>query len=140
MRMAFDDYDQDGYPMSEFSRNFSRKAYGVPEYDIRSLDDIGRCIREGRYTERLECEDHIRHLEGLQKSLSMISVAEEREGIMNWELREVIDRVRKLLLQLSSLANGLPAVLVYRHNQVSSQPKSAPAKAKLTAAYSEPLM
>lgn len=138
--MAFDDYDQDGYPISEFSRNFSRKAYGVPDYDVKSLDEIERCVREGKYAERSECDDHIRYLEDLQKGLSMIRMAEEREGIMNWELREVLDRVRKLLLKLSSVVDGLPAVLVYENHTLSSQPKPAEVKTKLISGYSEPLM
>ena len=148
--MAFEDYDQEfGYSISDLSRNYSKKAYNVPDYDINSLEEIERYIKGGKYAEKSECDDHIRYLEGLQKGLAMIRVAEERDGIMNWELREVLDRVRKLIIQLSSEASHLPGTVVYedkvskisKASQLPEHVGSAPAeKSHMVASYSEPLM
>ena len=112
--MAFEEYDSDGYPISELSRNHSRKAYSVPDYDVRSLDEIEHYPGRRKYAERSECAEHITYLENLQKGLSMIRVAEEREGIMNWEIREVLDRVKELIIRLSATAESLPGVRVYQ--------------------------
>ena len=141
--MAFEDYDSEGYPISELSRNHSRKAYSVPDYDIRSLDEIEHCLNKSKYSERFTCAEHIAYLENLQKGLSMIRVAEEREGIMNWEIREVLERVKKLIIRLSATSDSFLGSRVYdaktsqRQDNLETNPA---AKTHLTASYSEPLM
>ena len=141
--MAFEEYDSDGYSISELSRNHSRKAYNVPNYDIDSLNEIEQRLDRGKYANRFACAEHITYLENLQKGLSIIRVGEEREGIMNWEIREVLDRVKKLIVRLSATADSLPVIMVYEnkagmhHNDLRTKPK---AKMHLTASYNEPVM
>ena len=103
--MMFEDYDTEfGYSFSDMRLGYSRKAYEVPHYDLRSLEEIELCLASHKYGEREECLEHAKYLEDLQKRLSMFALAEEREGVMNWELREVLEKVRLLSDQIRQLA------------------------------------
>ena len=138
--MAFEDYDAEfGYSLSELTRSYSRRAYTLSEYELRSLDEVERCIREGRYAEKSECLEHAKYLEGIQKRLSMIMFAEERESIMNWELREVLQRVRRLSAELSVVAESLPAVVVYREKALQPEKDFAMVHPAV-ATHPEPMM
>ncbi|MBI2580855.1 hypothetical protein HYV85_03525 [Candidatus Woesearchaeota archaeon] len=111
----FEDYDTEfGYSFSDLRRDYSRKAYAVPDYDAHSLEEIELSLATSKYAERGECLEHSKFLEDLQKRLSMIALAEEREGIMNWELREVLEKVRRLTRQLAAVMEKLPEVVVYK--------------------------
>ncbi|MBI2144372.1 hypothetical protein HYU17_04460 [Candidatus Woesearchaeota archaeon] len=113
--MAFEDYDVEyGYSLSDLRRSYSKKAYALPDYEARSLAEIEHSMDAGSYNERSECMDHLAYLEDLQKKLSFIAMAEEREGIMNWELREVLGVIKKLAARLSSLSEQMPTVIVYK--------------------------
>ena len=142
----FEDYDTEfGYSFSDLRKGYSKRAYEVPDYDVHSLEEIGRCIAAGRYGERGECLEHSRYLEDLQKRFSMIALAEEREGIMNWELREVIEKVRLLIKQLAGIAEKLPAAVVYKGNnaqvsRLAGKTGYSAGDLLVVATNSEPLM
>ncbi len=144
--MMFEDYDSEfGYSFSDLRRDYSRKAYAVPDYDAHSLEEIELSLATSKYAERGECLEHSKFLEDLQKRLSMIALAEEREGIMNWELREVLEKVRVLTRQLAAMMERLPEVVVYKlpkgnETQVSSQKRRSVGEPEAMATYSEPLM
>lgn len=138
----FEDYDVEfGYSFSDLRRGYSRKAYAVPDYDAHSLEEIELCLAARKYAERGECLEHSKYLEELQKRLSMIALAEEREGIMNWELREVLEKVRRLIKQLAEAMERLPSIVVYKGNekQVSRKPERTN-ESQAVSTYSEPLM
>lgn len=142
-RMALEDYDEEfGYSLSDMTRGYSRRAYALSEYEHRSLDEIERCIREGTYAERSGCVEHAKYLEDLQKRLSMILFAEEREGIMNWELREFLQRVRKLAAELSVAAERLPSVVVYKEEswKVPEPEKGVAPEHSVAVTHLEPVM
>ncbi len=110
----FDDYDSEfGYSLNELGRSYGRKAYKVPDYDLDSLNEIEQCMLNDRYGDRFQCFEHLRYLENLEKQLSLIALAEEREGIMNWELREVLGKVKALSAHLSSFSHSVGTEVVY---------------------------
>ena len=138
--MAFEDYDAEfGYSLSELTRSYSKRAYALSDYELRSIDEVERRIREGRYAERSECLEHAKYLEGIQKRLSLITFAEERESIMNWELREVLQKVRRLSAELSALAENLPSVVVYKEKALKPEKGIAPVH-PAAATHPEPMM
>lgn len=138
--MAFEDYDAEfGYSLSELTRSYSRKAYALSEYELRSLDEVERCIREGRYSVGSECLEHAKFLEGIQKRLSMIVFAEERESIMNWELREVLQKAKRLSVELSAVAENLPSVVLYKEKALKPEKGLAPVHPAI-ATHPEPMM
>lgn len=115
--MAVDDYDVEfGYSLNELTDNYSKKAYVLSGYELHSLEEIERCLAERKYIDRSECVEHERYLENMQKRLSMILLAEERAGIMNWELREFLKRARNLAAQMGAVAKQLPEIADYREN------------------------
>ncbi len=138
--MAVDDYDAEfGYSLGDLVRSYNKKAYAVPDYEIRSLDEIEHRMKAGKYEERSECVEHERYLEDLQKRLAMILLAEEREGMMNWELREFLQRVRKLAAELGTAAGHIPEVAMYKE----SMPKPVKGLAQMrpaVATHQEPIM
>ena len=139
-RMAFEDYDAEfGYSLSELAKSYSRRAYALSEYELRSIDEVEKCIREGRYSEKSECLEHAKFLEGIQKRLSMIMFAEERESIMNWELRETLERIRRLSAELSAVAENLPSVVVYKENALKPEKGIAPVHPAVVT-HPEPMM
>ncbi len=146
--MIFEDYDVEfGYSFSDLRRGYSRKAYEVPDYDLRSLEEIELRLASPshKYSERVECLEHLKYLEDMQKRLSMIALAEEREGVMNWELRGILERVKVLTRQIAAMMERLPEVVVYKlqkgnETQVSSQKRRSVGEPEATATYSEPLM
>lgn len=138
--MAVDDYDEEfGYSLSELTGSHSRKAYVVSDYELRSLEEIERCIKARNYKEKSECAEHENYLAGLQKRLTMILLAEEREGIMNWELREFLQRVRRLAAELSAVAESLPSVVVYKEKALEPEGGSAAAH-PVSVTHPEPVM
>lgn len=138
--MAVDDYDEEfGYSLSELTRSYSRKAYAVSDYELHSLGEIERCIMARKYTEKSECVEHENYLAGLQKRLTMILLAEEREGIMNWELREFLKSVRRLSAELSAVAEGLPSLVVYKEKAFELEKGVAPVH-PVVATHPEPMM
>ena len=144
--MIFEDYDVEfGYSFSDLRRGYSRKAYEMPDYYLHSLEEIELCLATRKYAERGECLEHSKYLEDMQKRLSMIALAEEREGMMNWELREVIEKVRLLIKQLAAVAEKLPVVVVYKGNEsqvsrLTGQAASGAGESLVVATHSEPLM
>lgn len=138
--MAFEDYDEEfGYSLSELTGSYSRKAYAVSDYELRSLDEIERRVIARKYAEKPECVEHGKYLEDLQKRLTMILLAEKREGVMNWELREFLQRVRRLAAELSVVAEGLPSVVVYKEKALKPEEGIAPAHPVATT-HPEPVM
>ncbi len=138
--MAFEDYDAEfGYSLSELTRSYSKRAYALSDYELRSIDEVERRIREGRYVERPECLEHAKYLDDVQKRLSMIMFAEERESIMNWELREVLQRVRRLSAELSAVAENLPSVIVYKEKALKPEKGITPVHPAV-ATHPEPMM
>ena len=142
----FEDYDTEfGYSFSDLRRGYSRKAYEMPDYDSHSMEEIEQCLATRKYSEREKCLEHEKYLEDMQKRLSMIALAEEREGLMNWELREVLEKVRMLIRQLAAVMEKLPAVVVYKGNEtrvsgVSRGAEHSTGELRVVATNSEPLM
>lgn len=131
--MAFEDYDAEfGYSLSELRNSYGRKAYEVPDYEMRSLEEIEMLLDRGKYAEREGCSEHLKYLEDVQKRLSMIALAEEREGIMNWELREVLERIRRTFMRLSALYGQLPAIVVYKADKANTIQPSTQQKPSIT--------
>ena len=139
-RMALDDYDEEfGYSLSEMAGSYSKKAYAVSDYELHSLDEIERCIIEGRYGEISKCLEHQKYLDDLQKRLTMILFVEEREGIMNWELREFLNRARKLAAELGTVAGRLSDVHMYKER--AQEPWKGPSITHpAIATHPEPVM
>lgn len=139
-RMVFDDYDEEfGYSLNELTDSYSRKAYAVSDYELRSLGEIEHCIVARKYTEKSECVEHEKYLADLQKRLTMILLAEEREGIMNWELREFLQSIRKLAAELSAVAENFPSVVVYKEKAPKPEKGIAPAH-PVSVTHPEPIM
>lgn len=131
--MAFEDYDTEfGYSLTELRNSYGRKAYEVPDYEMRSLEEIEMLLDGGKYAERGECSEHLKYLEDVQKRLSMIALAEEREGIMNWELREVLERTRRTFVRLSALYGQLPVIVVYKADKANTIQPSTQLKPGIT--------
>jgi hypothetical protein len=101
-----------GVAFSNTMSNFSRKAYEISEHELDSLREISLYLRTGRYREKSQCYEHLKYLEDTQKRFNIITLAEEREGIMNWQLREIIRKVGKLSTLLSGVAKGLPSTFM----------------------------
>ena len=138
--MAFEDYDAEfGYSLSELTRSYSKRAYALSEYELRSIDEVEKRIREGKYSEKSECLEHAKYLEDIQKRLSMIMFAEERESIMNWELREVLQKAKRLSAELSVVAENLPSVVVYKEKALKPEKGIAPVHPAI-ATHPEPMM
>ena len=114
--MATEDYDVEfGYSLSDMAKSHNQKAYSVAEYELRSLAEIEFCINTRKYfTQPLSCSEHQAYLENLQKRLSMIMLAEEREGLQNWQLRVLLDKVRNLAAQLGTISGQIPDITVYK--------------------------
>jgi hypothetical protein len=101
-----DDYEPEfGYSMTEFANGLGRKPYQLPEYDNHSIETVETYLNQGRYQDRLKCTEHLQFLEVMEKKLSLILMAEEREGVSNWELREALHKIRELAKQLSHVLN-----------------------------------
>ena len=138
--MATDDYDDEfGYSLGDLTRNYNKRAYAVPDYETHSVDEIEHRVVAGKYAERPECVEHEKYLEDLHKRLTMILLAEEREGIMNWELREFLQRVRKLAEELGTVAGRLPDMVVYKES-VSKPVKGLSSMHPAVATHQEPIM
>lgn len=146
--MALEDYDAEfGYSLSDVTKSYGKKAYEVPDYEMHSISEIEGCIEASRYTERSKCLEHLNYLEELHKRLSMIAFAEEREGMLNWELRGILEKVRKLSLRLTQLSEHLPLVVVYKSKNsrdkdegVVRTSKELIAPTPATGGHSEPIM
>lgn len=138
--MAFDDYDEEfGYSLNELTSSYSKRAYAVSEHELHSLDEIEHCIMARKYTERSECREHEKYLEDLQKRLTMILLAEEREGIMNWELREFLKRARSLAAELGATAERIQPISVYQERPLGHEKVVAPLHPAVST-HPEPVM
>ena len=89
-----------GFDGEDFFRS-ARKAYELPDFDLHTMDEIELGLREHVFSNSIARRERIGYLEELRQRLSLIVLAEEREGILNWELREVLHRVEQLELQLA---------------------------------------
>jgi len=109
-----DDFDAEyGYSISDLTHSYSKRAYKVPEYDLHSIGEIERCVQTCSYGDRLECLEHMQYLEDLDRRLLFIAIAEEHEGVKNWELHAIRDRIKLLLERLSDLSRNLGDTLIY---------------------------
>lgn len=101
----FDDNDSEfGYSLNELAHSYSKKAYKIPDYDINSMNEIEQCLQNCNYADKFQCIGHLQFLEDMEKRLSLISLAEAREGMMNWEVREVLGRARELATRLENFS------------------------------------
>ena len=91
--MEFDSDEEDFFGV--------RRAYELSDFDLQSLDEIELELRRHVFSNSIARLERIGYLEELRYRLSLIVLAEEREGILNWELREVLHRAEQLELQLT---------------------------------------
>ncbi|MBI4439218.1 hypothetical protein HY640_04760 [Candidatus Woesearchaeota archaeon] len=111
--VAADEYAFEGYPVSEVKSRYGVKPYRLESYELDSIREVKSMLASMRYRSRETVEEHIAFMESLVKKLNLIAVTEEREGVMNLELRQSISEVRGLCAQLVELSGKVERAELY---------------------------
>ncbi len=107
---GLDDFAFEGYPVSDVKSRYGLKPYRLEEYEEKSFDEVKAMLAKARgYKDRDTIEQHLYYLESFSKKLNMILSSEEREGIMNLEVRQTLSEVRQCCLQLTKKLETVPA-------------------------------
>lgn len=99
--MSADEYAFEGYPVSEVKSRYGLRQYRLEEYERQSVEEISRLLLKSGYHDPDVIQQHLVYLESLSKKLNLILSTEEREGLLNLELRNVVGEIRNLCLELS---------------------------------------
>ncbi len=103
--MIADEYAFQGYPISEIKTRYGLKQpYKLEEYEQSSINEIKKLILKKKcYRDPEIAEQHLVYLESLAKKLNMILASEEREGLLNLELKQQMAEIRSLCVELAKL-------------------------------------
>lgn len=97
-----DRYSFQGYPVSEVKNRYGAQPYRLEPHEQHSIREIKAILnKKNGYRDREMVEQHLSYLESLSKKLTLILASEEREGVMNLELRQVVADIRGCCLQLT---------------------------------------
>lgn len=83
------------------------KDYELEETDRKSLAEIRRLLKEGKYKEPSYLRDHIEYLEGLLQKLLRTFQEEKKSGKLNLTLEHDISRTKELFGQLQELLDKI---------------------------------
>ncbi|MBI2574744.1 hypothetical protein HYV82_02570 [Candidatus Woesearchaeota archaeon] len=112
--MVADEYSFEGYPVSEVKTRYGLKPYRIEDYEERSIDEVRAMLARKRgYTDVETIEQHLSFMESLAKKLNLILASEEREGIMNLELRQCINDIKNCCVQLTSRQRAIKESEIY---------------------------
>ncbi len=95
------EYAFEGYPVSEVKARYGLKPYRLEEYEIHSIKEISSLIKKKNYNDSEVISQHLIYLESLSKKLNLIIATEEKEGLLNLELRQTIGEIRALCIELA---------------------------------------
>ncbi len=100
--MIADEFAFEGYPVSEVKNRYGLRPYRLELYEEKGILEIkGILSRRNGYADFEMVEQHLAYLESLAKKLNLILQGEEREGLLNLELRQRVGEIRSLCLELS---------------------------------------
>ncbi|MBI3050879.1 hypothetical protein HYY74_00295 [Candidatus Woesearchaeota archaeon] len=100
--MTADEYAFEGYPVSEVKNRYGANPYRLEDYEEKSLQEIRAMLQKlHAYKDVETCEQHLAYLQSLLKKLNLIMATEEREGILNLELRKKSGEIRNCCAQLA---------------------------------------
>ncbi len=108
--MVVDEYSFEGYPVSEVKTRYGLKPYRIEDYEQRSIEEVQAMLARKRgYTDLETIEQHLSFMESLAKKLNLILASEEREGIMNLEMRQCINDIKNCCVQLAARQKAVKA-------------------------------
>ena len=79
------------------------QAYNLSEEESAMMGAVKGLLSKGAYTELFTIDTHLLRLDEVRKKLSLISASEFRTGLFNWSLRQNIEDLRAMILQLKNL-------------------------------------
>lgn len=101
--MVVDEYSFEGYPVSEVKTRYGLKPYQLEEYEKRSIEEVKAMLsRKNGYRDTETIEQHLVYLQSMAKKLSLLMSSEEREGIMNLEMRRCLDDIKSCCTSLTN--------------------------------------
>ncbi len=101
------EYAFEGYPVSEVRARYGLKPYKLEGYELNSINEISHLLKKRNYGDPEIIEQHLIYLESLSKKLNIILSTEEKEGLMNLELRQSVGEIRNLCLELAKRHGAL---------------------------------
>ena len=103
-----DNYAFQGYPVSEVKNRYGAQPYRLEAYETQSINEIKVLLKKKNgYHHREIVEQHLFYLESMSKKMTLILASEEREGVMNLELRQVVADIRNCCLQLTKKLDSI---------------------------------
>lgn len=112
--MVADEYSFEGYPVSEVKTRYGLKPYRIEDYEERSIEEVKAMLARKRgYTDLETTEQHLSFMESLAKKLTLILASEEREGIMNIEIRQCINDIKSCCVQLAARQKAIKEEEIY---------------------------
>lgn len=81
--------------------------YNVPEYDIKSVMEIRKRIKDGKYKQPSEVHEHLQFLETMHNKLKRILEEEKRAGMSDLDTEKFFFEVKRTYDELYSLYRKL---------------------------------
>ena len=84
-----------------------QQAYWLTERDFTMINTVKMLLTKKAYTELFMLDSHLLLLESIKRRLSVISMGEISNGLVNWDVRHHISELRELMGNLRKLRKDL---------------------------------
>lgn len=113
--MESGEYDsQTGYSIKDLKSKYLQREYELQEYEKDTIEGVREQLENGFYDDRGVVLEHSRILRNLLEKLQAIYSAEEKAGLVNWQLRAKIDELRQICSRLMELLGFVPKFRIFR--------------------------
>ena len=100
--MRTEEYDIEGYFRGDDIRK-NERCYSLQHYEAKSISEIQQGLNLGNM-DKEQMPNYLSYLDNLELKFSNILITEEKEGLINWELKSAISLIRKLKDELRTLS------------------------------------
>lgn len=83
--------------------------YNFNEYELKSINEIKRMVKEKAYKSREQAQEHLDYLENLANKFKHIAMDEQEAGLTSWDLKKEIDIIKRVYDELFDLVEKLPS-------------------------------
>ncbi|MGV8151096.1 MAG: hypothetical protein ACP5NV_05190 [Candidatus Woesearchaeota archaeon] len=81
--------------------------YELDKYDRDSIEEIKRCIKQKKYTEKDSIKDSLEYIEKLANKMNVAIQNEKKENKTTWELEADLNDLKKVFEQLNTTLNEI---------------------------------
>lgn len=113
--MEPEEYDSlTGYALKDLKSKYLQREYELQPHEEDTIEGVKEQLESGFYDDRSVVIEHSRILKALLEKLQTIYSAEEKAGLVNWQLRAKIAELRQISVRLTRQLGIVPKFKVFR--------------------------